>query len=293
MATVPLLAVARWMLSLPGLSLVFVVFTVLAAWPLQRVDVALYQPWSEWLLPTWRPFIQNVIDHIAGQIVAVPMLGVLALTLAWRRRSWRPILTGLAVECGYLGIIGGMKLVFARRAPVLQEPSFFAGGVLEHGWHGMSYPSGHASEAVLFYGAAVFLLVRYTSLSHRIIVATGCGASLVTPLAIFTSLYLGWHWWSDLVGGALAGAVVLRLVMWLDGVLPRWLSRLVDRKPPGQGLRATAPTNRSGLGVSSPSGPSGHHSRNGTTPGSISSSPGSSLATSAAVRGVNPGTDSR
>lgn len=226
----PLLAVGRLLCSLPALTVLFFAVTALAAGPLRPVDVFLYQPWSDWILPTWRPFFQQVIDPIAGQAVALPILSAVALTLAWRRRSWLPIVTGAAAEFGFLGIVGTLKLVFARPAPILQDPDFFSGGVFDAGWHGISYPSGHAAEAVLLYGAAVLLIARYSSARRWVVAVLSGGVAFFTVLAAGTSFYLGWHWMTDLVGGMALGALVLRLVAVIDEHLPNWLRRLVRNR---------------------------------------------------------------
>lgn len=229
---VTLRTLARWATSLPALFVLFVTVTILATGPLQRVDVALYQPWSEWILPTWRPFFQNVIDRIAGQAVALPIMSVVALVLAWRRRSWRPVIAGTAAEFGFLGIIGVLKLAFARPAPILQESAFFYGpGLFGDGWHGISYPSGHAAEAVLLYGTAVLLIARYSTAPRWAVGWLCVGVGAITVMAAATSFYLGWHWMTDLVGGVIGGAFVLRLVALLDEMLPKWVPRLVERTP--------------------------------------------------------------
>lgn len=63
----PWRALLRRAISLPALAILFLVVTVLAAGPLRPLDLALYQPWSEWILPTWRPFAQHVLDRIGAR----------------------------------------------------------------------------------------------------------------------------------------------------------------------------------------------------------------------------------
>lgn len=159
-------------------------------------------------------------------------LAVVALVLARRRRSWRPIIAGTAAEFGFLGIIGLLKLALARPAPIVQEVSFLYGGLFgDGGWHYISYPSGHASEAMLLYGTAALLIARYGRVSRRTVGILWCGVAALTLLAVATSFYLSWHWATDLIGGVVGGAMVLRLVADLDRVLPRWIPQLLDRSP--------------------------------------------------------------
>lgn len=206
--------------SIPVLAVAFVVVTVLASGPLRDLDRALDFQWVRWYAPTLRPFIQEVLDRIAGQAVVLPVLAAVAIPLAWRRRTWRPILIGTAAEVGFLGVIGLMKIGFARPAPQLDDPSFFNGGLFSAGWHGISYPSGHAAEAVIFYGLAVYLIARYSSASRRLVTLLGWGAALITLNAVATSFFLGWHWVTDLVGGVIAGGLVLRVIVWAAELMP-------------------------------------------------------------------------
>ncbi|MQA79723.1 MAG: phosphatase PAP2 family protein [Streptosporangiales bacterium] len=206
--------------SLPVLVVAFVVVTVLASGPLRELDKLLDFQWIRWYAPSLRPFFQEVLDRIAGQAVVLPVLAAVAIPLAWRRRSWRPILAGFAAEVGFLGVIGLMKIGFARPAPQLNDPSFFQGGLFSQGWHGISYPSGHAAESVIFYGLAVCLIAKYSSASRRLVTLLGFCAALITLNAVFTSFVLGWHWVTDLVGGVVAGGVVLRIIVRAEAALP-------------------------------------------------------------------------
>lgn len=199
--------------SLPVLVVAFVVVTVLASGPLRELDKALDFQWIRWYAPALRPFFQEVLDRIAGQAVVLPVLAAVGIPLAWRRRTWRPIVAGFAAEVGFLGIIGLMKIGFARPAPQINNPDFFEGGIFSEGWHGMSYPSGHAAEAVIFYGLAVYFVAKYSGASRRLVTVLGFAAALITLNAVFTSFVLGWHWVTDLVGGVVAGGVVLRLIL--------------------------------------------------------------------------------
>ncbi|MQA02704.1 MAG: phosphatase PAP2 family protein [Streptosporangiales bacterium] len=205
--------------SLPALVGAFVGFTLLAIGPLKQLDLALNQPWSAFFFTKYRWLFQDVIDHMASQWVAVPILGAVALLIAVLRRSFRPIAIVLGVELGWYGVVGTLKLLFSRPAPFSDDPSFFSGSLLTNGWQGISYPSGHASEAVLLYGAIVYLLLRYTSLPRYLIVLSGVGVAAITVATVLNSFYLGWHWATDLVGGALAGAMLLRAVVVADKVI--------------------------------------------------------------------------
>src|SRR5690625_988245 len=101
--------------SIPVLCAGFVVLTLLAAGPLQSFDRALDEQWIRGAAPGVAPFLRDVLDRLAGQQVNLTVLCVVAIALAWRRLSWRPIVLGLATEAGFY-TVGLMKLLFARPA---------------------------------------------------------------------------------------------------------------------------------------------------------------------------------
>jgi membrane-associated phospholipid phosphatase len=99
-------------------------------------------------------------------------------------------------------------LEFGRTKPKLQIDLLDAGG--------MSYPSGHASNAILTWGLFAYLAVKYSAPSRfRTRVAIWAVGS-VTTLVVFISLFRNTHWLSDLVGGVSIGTALLLLVMAID-----------------------------------------------------------------------------
>ena len=90
-----------------------------------------------------------MLDRIAGQAVCLPVLTAVAIVLARRRRSWRPIVIALLAEVGFLGGVGTLKVLLGRGASSTGDTRFFEACLLEMGTLGISFPpSGHAAEAV-------------------------------------------------------------------------------------------------------------------------------------------------
>ncbi|MCK9792266.1 phosphatase PAP2 family protein [Isoptericola sp. 4D.3] len=202
--------------SAPVLLAGLVAVTLLAAGPLQGVDEAAHGHWAQRLTPGLQPFIQHVLDPIAGQAVCLPVLLAVAGTLSWRHRTWRPLWCAAMAELAFYGGVGLLKVVLARPAPTTDDADLFGGGLRELGWSGISFPSGHAAEAVLIYGTAVYLVGRWTNASARTMSSLRLVVGAVALNAVAVSYYLGWHWISDLVGGLLVGGLLLRLLVEAD-----------------------------------------------------------------------------
>lgn len=199
-----------WTLAISLLAVILI-----AGGPLQQLELFLAKMWLYRINPDLIWFAQNVLDRIASNAVCLPVLAVVALVLARRRRSWRPIVFALLTEAAFLIGVGGMKVFLARGVTYDRDPRFFQAGFFEKGPEGISFPSGHAAEAVLVYGAAVYLIARYSSASPRLVRLLCWGVGAITVNSVVVSFVLGWHWASDLVGGVLAGGLFLRLL--IDG----------------------------------------------------------------------------
>jgi membrane-associated phospholipid phosphatase len=71
-----------------------------------------------------------------------------------------------------------------------------------------SYPSGHVLRAILAYGLVLYLAERWELF--------GRDSSRLSPILVlviflvgYGVVYLGWHWFSDALGGALLGLTLL------------------------------------------------------------------------------------
>lgn len=207
---------SRRFVSVSVLTCALAVLTVLAAGPLRGYDVRGHRYWSRLLTPDVQKLLQDVLDKIAGQAVDLPILVLVAVVIAVRLRSWRPVAIAAMAEVAFYVGVGGIKVLLARPAPTERDAHFFDGGLLRDGWHGISYPSGHAAEAILIYGTAVYLVARYTSASQRTVRLLCVGVGLIAVNAVVVSYTLGWHWGTDLLAGLLTGALFLRILTWWD-----------------------------------------------------------------------------
>lgn len=234
--------------SAPVLAGALVLVTALAAGPLQPLDAALQGYHAKKYTPNWAEFLDSVPNAVAGQAVCLPALLGVALYIAWKRRTWHPLAIVVAAEVAFYGGIGGMKVLLGRTAPSAGEGYFWKGGAIEHGWYGIAYPSGHAAEAVLIYGALAYLVRTYAGPDMRVRTRLNWAVALVTANALVVAYYLGYHWPTDLLGGVIAGGLMLRIIVDVDRHLATRGSVLGFRHPsavaahvPTSGLPAPAP----------------------------------------------------
>ncbi|WP_237721536.1 phosphatase PAP2 family protein [Paenisporosarcina sp. TG20] len=112
----------------------------------------------------------------------------------------------------FLGVIAGanllfytLKQMFARARPDLNQ-------LIEVG--GYSFPSGHSTNAVAFYGILSFILWRHvrTKSGRTIVVISSISTILMIGLS---RIYLGVHYPSDVIGGFLVGGLWLTITIWL------------------------------------------------------------------------------
>jgi membrane-associated phospholipid phosphatase len=134
-------------------------------------------------------------EHIA--------LGVILLTLAWTRGSkqWMRIFAAMIIACALAGIGARVvKITTGRARPSVQMDSRWKGPSLSPRYN--SFPSGHTAASTAFFATLIFAGWRI-------------GASLLfIPIVIaFSRLYVGAHYFSDAICGALIGLLAAYLVV--------------------------------------------------------------------------------
>src|SRR5699024_6666720 len=77
--------------SIWALTVTSTAVTLVAAGPMRVCDYRLSRRWLYLADPDLVWFAQHILDPIAGQAVCLPVLAITAITLSYRRRSWRPI----------------------------------------------------------------------------------------------------------------------------------------------------------------------------------------------------------
>jgi membrane-associated phospholipid phosphatase len=143
--------------------------------------------------------------NIAGP-VGMPILAVVALTvLALARRSWTPVILIVAAGAGSLAMTIAGKDIIARHRPPLTDavPPFE---------YSPSFPSGHTLNATVIAGIVAYLLIlRLHRRPARVLCAVAAVAFAVT--IGLSRVFLGHHWFTDVLAGWVLGVAWLSLVI--------------------------------------------------------------------------------
>ena len=157
-------------------------------------------------------FIFRKIDNLGLRGLTATVLLIAAALIARQFRSWRPLNLAVLSLLALNLVVGVAKLTIGRTKPRLNIDLIHAGG--------LSYPSGHASNALLSWGMLAYLIYRYT---HREVFHARLLASLVAAITLSVcavSLFRSTHWFSDLLGGLFIGGSLLVLIIAIDRFVP-------------------------------------------------------------------------
>ena len=137
-----------------------------------------------------------VLPWLGTNVTLIPLLAGAALWLDRVRRRRDLAIHLLVVELGSYTANPILKAIFSRARPDLWEKRG------QFAWS--SYPSGHAIASVAVLLAIAWLLRRERGWRWPWIVA-----GVLLAVSLYSRVYLGVHWPTDVLGGSLVGLVWL------------------------------------------------------------------------------------
>ena len=178
----------------------FVLAWALPVWPGDECVLVAVQSWRSPALDV----VFRTLTYLGWYPVAVALtLAAMVLLLAQRRRV-DALLLGIVVSSALL--THPLKALLGRPRPDY--------AIIEPIPHGMGFPSGHATFAILMGGMVIYLAWRYTA-STRVRWGMAAGLALLILGVGLSRVYLGVHWPSDVLGGYLFGGTILLVAVWL------------------------------------------------------------------------------
>lgn len=165
-----------------------------------------------------------IVEWLAGHRSAVMTLSARVVTTAaspvglvitlllvigvnrWRRGNWQPAVAAAVTWGGIVLVESSVKAWVARPRPPLRL-------AVDHvPAHGFSFPSGHTAQSTAVYGFLAVLLWRHFAQKVRRITIVVVAVLAISAVG-FSRLYLGVHWFSDVLAGWLIGLSWLAVVL--------------------------------------------------------------------------------
>jgi undecaprenyl-diphosphatase len=148
--------------------------------------------------------VMKGITYLFGDWRAVLLTGIGTVYFAFKVGLAEGVTVALAGSLTLIIFI--VKLLIARPRPASSLVNVM---VVETNY---SYPSSHACFAILFLGITIYLLnrdLRPGPLKKSILIFLGVLIGVVG----FTRIYLGVHWYSDMLAGFLLGGFLLSVLI--------------------------------------------------------------------------------
>lgn len=198
-----------------------VVFYVAYIGMKQSAGIGVYnQPISSWMTDHRSPTITTVakvITNTASPIILASI--VFGLSIIWaikKKEAWRPLL--LVGATGVAAVVSTLlknTIMNTRPPQINMVPAFETD---------FSFPSGHTIGTIVF-----LLVLGYLIYSRRYSMPRFWAWTLTaltgTAVIAASRLYLGYHWLTDVIASVGLGLVILALVILIDQIVIRRLSK--------------------------------------------------------------------
>ncbi|CAN2233630.1 Phosphatidic acid phosphatase type 2/haloperoxidase [actinobacterium SCGC AAA044-D11] len=152
------------------------------------------------------------LDDLGLRWFTATVLLICAAIISWRFKSFRPLNLSFLALISLNVVVGLTKIIIGRTKPRLYIDVLHADG--------MSYPSGHASNALISWGLLAYLIYRYTNRAPFKGIKLYPLVGLITATVVVVSLIRNTHWFSDLLGGVFIGGALLIAIIAVDRFIP-------------------------------------------------------------------------
>ncbi|RNE66983.1 phosphatase PAP2 family protein [Cryobacterium tepidiphilum] len=165
--------------------------------PILHFAISLRSPWLD--------EVATLYTDLGGTVV-MPIIAITAiLVLSLRRKSWTPVIVIAGAGIGSLLMTIAGKDLIGRARPALE----FAIPPYEHS---PSFPSGHTLNATVIAGAIAYVLLLREKKQLTRILTIVVGALFALTIGL-SRVYLGHHWFTDVLAAWMLGLAWLALVI--------------------------------------------------------------------------------
>ncbi|WP_113661146.1 phosphatase PAP2 family protein [Pedobacter nanyangensis] len=184
--------------------LLIISFAVLAffvgQYPINGFDLAI----STWIQQFHQPVLDQVMiiisafGNVAIAFCCMAVTAMLFFVFKFRREAWFTIAISFT---GLLTFI--LKRLFNRPRPSNEYVT------IVESYHNHSFPSGHTLSYVVFFGFLILLMHRLTTIPGYLRTGISAFSYLMIVMGPLSRIYLGAHWFTDILGGFLIGGLYL------------------------------------------------------------------------------------
>ncbi len=168
--------------------------------PLTIFDVVISDWFEHHATPSFALWMTRV-SNLASPAAVLGLCILASLVLIWKHR-WYALLALLLAVPGGIGLNLLLKMMFARARPGWAHLDLW----------GYSFPSGHTMAATLVYGFLGVCFVLLTSSFFQRTCATAIVLLIIGAVG-FSRIYLGAHYFSDVVAAFAAGLAWLAICL--------------------------------------------------------------------------------
>ncbi len=169
--------------------------------PLTRFDTTVLESLHRHATPGGATFFAAISR--LGSPGAMTVLALSGVLLLATRREW--IVLG-----GWVVAFVGARLIYILLKLAIHRPRPGSTAALLQQASGWSFPSGHAMGSLVGYGMLAYVMLLLVPRTRRFQLPIVTGTALLIIAIGVSRLYLGVHYFSDVVGGYAAG------VLWLS-----------------------------------------------------------------------------
>ncbi|MFN2398845.1 MAG: phosphatase PAP2 family protein [Gemmatimonadaceae bacterium] len=197
----------RWSQLAGGWFLAFGVGIVIALQLQSRGDWNQGLEWERELLRSMHVTLPSALDTLllivpwfGTNITLLPLVIAAAIVLFWRAHRREMALQLVVANVGGWLLTFALKIMFERARPELWEHR----GQFAHA----AFPSGHAIASIAVLFTVATLLRRELGWRWPYL-----AAALLLSISLYSRLYLGVHWPTDVIAGVLVGSVWLAVTL--------------------------------------------------------------------------------